>query len=343
MINTTDRPYTFKLTIHTMGKLEKAMYFMCQNFSSKVDWVNKLEEVIKSSASNMAPVKTESTVTRAVVCSMPPPEEVLAVVRVDDTLVLGTTQGLATVQDGTVVPVQGVHSPIYLMSHLPSLHLLVMITGDGDTAGQLVTLDTRPVLSRSSPVETVAIPDIDRCHIFSCKETKQGKIFVCAANEHLVTILEWSHKRGHFVLRNKFSTDLPTKSIFFTDQSVLVGTSKFYEIDLKNFAAEEYLDLSHPGIQKSVATMEFKDSSPRCVLSLESDNEEKEFILAFSRIILFVDAFGQETRPPIMFEKLPLQHKLMSNILVTTFCDRIQFISLADSTKPGKQYIFLVC
>ena len=41
-----------------MGKLEKAVYFMCQNFSSKVDWVNKLEEVIKSSPANLAPVKT---------------------------------------------------------------------------------------------------------------------------------------------------------------------------------------------------------------------------------------------------------------------------------------------
>lgn len=41
------RPYTFNLTVHTMGKLEKAIYFMCQNFSSKVDWVNRLEEVIQ--------------------------------------------------------------------------------------------------------------------------------------------------------------------------------------------------------------------------------------------------------------------------------------------------------
>ena len=57
-LNTTDRPYTFKLSVHTMGKLEKAVYFMCQNFSSKVDWVNKLEEVIKSSPANLAPVKT---------------------------------------------------------------------------------------------------------------------------------------------------------------------------------------------------------------------------------------------------------------------------------------------
>ena len=44
--------------------------------------------------------------SRAVVASLPPPEEVLSVVRVADTLVLGTTQGLATVHSGTVVPVE---------------------------------------------------------------------------------------------------------------------------------------------------------------------------------------------------------------------------------------------
>ena len=57
-----------------------------------------------------------------------------------------------------------------------------------------------------------------------------------------------------------------------------------------------------------------------------------------SRIILFVDAFGQETRPPLMFEKLPVEHRLVSAaapILATT-CDRLQFVSLADRTRPGQ-------
>lgn len=35
-INTTDRPYTFKLSLHSLGKPEQALYFMCQNFSVKV-------------------------------------------------------------------------------------------------------------------------------------------------------------------------------------------------------------------------------------------------------------------------------------------------------------------
>ena len=112
----------------------------------------------------------------------------------------------------------------------------------------------------------------------------QGRVYLCAANDHLVTILEWSSKRGHFVLRNKFSTDQPTKAIHFTDHSVLVGTSKFYEIDLKNFSAEEFLDMSDAGVQKSVASLEFKESSPHSVMMFHSDKSEKvEFALAFTR------------------------------------------------------------
>ena len=38
-----------------------------------------------------------------------------------------------------------------------------------------------------------------------------------------------------------------------------------------------------------------------------------------------------------MFEKLPVEHKMMGHILVTTFCDRIQFINVSDrEAGPGK-------
>jgi len=115
-INSTDRPYTFELNIHTLGKQEKAMYIMCQNFAGKVDWVNRLDEVIKSCPSNLAPVdSTETAVSRRVVCSLPPPEEVLAVVRLGDTFVVGTTQGLSVVKEGVVVRYEGVNTPVHMM------------------------------------------------------------------------------------------------------------------------------------------------------------------------------------------------------------------------------------
>ena len=149
--------------------------------------------------------------------SLPPPEEVLSVVRVADTLVLGTTQGLATVHSGTVVPVETkeVVGLVHLLHHIPSPQLLVLATEQS----QLVTLPTRPVISGSTSLEPQPVPD----------------------------------------------------------HSVLVGTSKFYEIDLKNFSAEEFLDLTNPGIQKSVATLEFKESAPHCVMDITTDTgEEKE-------------------------------------------------------------------
>jgi len=342
-LNTTDRPYTFKLSIHAMGKQEKAMYFLCQSFAAKVDWVNQLDEVIKSSPANLAPVdNVEPSVSKQVVCSLPPPEEVLAVVRLDDDVVVGTTQGLAVVREGMVVKCEGIDTPVHMMRHIKSLNLLVVATGGDGLPSQLVTVDTRPVLSGSGPLQPDSLPEVTQCHIFSSMETTQGKVYLCAANDHLVTIMEWSHKRGHFVLRNKFSTDQHTRAIHFTDHSVLVGTSKFYEIDLKNFSAEEFLDLSHPGIQKAVNSTEFQGSLPHCVLDMSSSQAvEREYALAFTRHILFVDSFGQEIRPPLVFEKLPVEQRLLGRILVTTFCDGVQFMNL--DTKIVSAEILLPC
>jgi len=265
------------------------------------------------------------------------------VVRLEEVVVVGTTQGLATVREGLVMKCEGINTPVHMMYHIKSLNMLVLATGGDDLPSQLVTVHTRPVLSASGPLQPDSLPEVTKCHIFSCMETSQGKVYLCAANDHLVTIMEWSHKRGHFVLRNKFSTDQHTKTIHFTDHSVLVGTSKFYEIDLKNFSAEEFLDLSHPGIQKAVSSPEFVCAVPHCVLDMTHDQtDEREYALAFTRIILFVDSFGQETRSPIVFEKLPVEHRLLGRILVTTFCDGVQFINL-DTKAESTSDILLPC
>ena len=43
-----------------------------------------------------------------------------------------------------------------------------------------------------------------------------------------------------------------------------VGTTKLYEIDLKTFSAEEFLDLTNPGVKATVASAAFQGSLPRC-------------------------------------------------------------------------------
>ena len=43
-----------------------------------------------------------------------------------------------------------------------------------------------------------------------------------------------------------------------------MGTTKLYEIDLKTFSAEEFLDLTNPGVKATVASAAFQGSLPRC-------------------------------------------------------------------------------
>ena len=94
--------------------------------------------------------------------------------RIKDTLVLGTTQGLALVRDNVVVPVPGLVTPVHSLQQVTSLQLLVLATGqDHGPTSQLVTADSRSILSGSSPVDPQPIPDITRCHIFSCTENNQ--------------------------------------------------------------------------------------------------------------------------------------------------------------------------
>jgi len=333
MMSTTDRPYTFKLTAHSSGKPEKVIYLMCNNFSTKVEWVNKLEEVIKSCPANLVlPEEIGNIVSRRLLCSLPPTEEILSVCQVDDLILLGSSQGLGvlTAELG-LVNCGGVSCPVTRVQHVKSLNMLVLISG-----GDLSTVTCRGLTLSSPTVKPEKVQDISNCHTFSAAETEIGKVFLCAANEHLVVILEWSPRRGEFVLRNKFSTDQYTSCIHFTHHSILVGTTKFYEIDLKNFSAEEFLDLSNPGIKEIVSSSDFSGSLPKSIIRLSMSDQEPEYLLAFTRHILFVDTWGQQTRPTIVLERLPVEHLVVGEVLTTSFCDQIEFRSLKTRDVIGR-------
>ena len=54
-----------------------------------------------------------------------------------------------------------------------------------------------------------------------------------------------------------------------------------------------------------------------------------------------MDSFGQEILPPMVFEKLPVEHRLLGQVLVTTFCDGVQFSNL--DSKAESLSILLPC
>ena len=114
------------------GKPEKAIYFMTQSFEQKVDWVNRLDEVIKSAASNLAPVEESHQECLSVVAVTAASVEVLSACVLDEVVVMGTTQGLSTrelgQEAGPVKQLVGLDSPVHQMVHLPSLQVRYSIS-----------------------------------------------------------------------------------------------------------------------------------------------------------------------------------------------------------------------
>lgn len=347
-LNPSDRPYAFKLTANMAGTPEKAVYLMCQNFAQKVEWVNKLEEVIKCVPSNLVvPPECSQEQAKQLIAALPPDSEILSMCHVGDSILIGTERGLVVrsleEEVGGVRVLSGISTPVHRLSYIPSLQLVVLATGDeAGNSGQLMTVSGRSVES-GTPLIPEPVPDMARCHIFATHTSAKGNVFLCAADKHMVTIFEWSPKRGHFVFRNKFSTDKHTSCIFFTENSVLIGTTKFYEIDLKNFSAEEFLDTSDSVTRKLLSSPEFEGSEPRAVLPVPQ-SKEPEYLLCFTRHILFVDGYGQQTRELMRFQRLPMEHRLLGRVLATSFSERIQLLSLdLESGSRAEDKIEIFC
>ena len=53
--------------------------------------------------------------------------------------------------------------------------------------------------------------------------------------------------------------------------------------------------------------------------------------------MLFVDSFGQETREPVVFDKLPMEHRMVGKVLITSFCDGVQFINMSSKDRVSVQ------
>ncbi|MEQ2183647.1 hypothetical protein GOODEAATRI_000209 [Goodea atripinnis] len=91
------------------------------------------------------------------------------------------------------------------------------------------------------------------CHLFS-----SGKVFnsvlirsvlslqidnglcICAAMPNKITILRYNESLNKFCIRKEIETSEPCSCIHFTGYSIIIGTNKFYEIELKQYVLEAY-------------------------------------------------------------------------------------------------------
>ncbi|XP_064548386.1 citron Rho-interacting kinase [Drosophila montana] len=108
-----------------------------------------------------------------------------------------------------------------------------------------------------------------------------------AATSTRIVILRYDHKLHKFKPVRALDTATAVTSIFYTRHSAIVSSDKFYEIDLDNYAAEEFVDLADKTLQHTA----------NCQPFVAVRISRQEFLLCFAECGVFVDEFGCRSRP----------------------------------------------
>lgn len=277
----TDVPYIFMVESvpATTCWPGRSLYIMALTFPDKKAWVEALQSVTgktggssagrglpPSSSSSQLPRDTLKTILRL----DDPPLDVNCLATIQPgVLLIGAKEGLfsyhlnrsqgSSARRPEVVRIDGV-TDVHQITIVRQLSAVLMIVG---TDRQLVMTSLRvlqgcadAIQCADPSIEVSPVSGCDDCHLFDVSSSDQaehqdpkqhGPVFLCAATQNRVKLLKWAGQAdgtGSFTLRKELIVSETCSCIRFTRHSVLVGCDRFYEVDLSNFSAEEFLDAS---------------------------------------------------------------------------------------------------
>lgn len=117
-------------------------------------------------------------------------------------------------------------------------------------------------------------------------------------------------------------TVTPITSVLFTKHTALVSTDKFFEIDLSNFAAEEFLDLSDSTLSLD------RYANPRAAFKINS----QEYLLCYEAYGLFTDEYGCRSRvDDIVWQHPPTGFVYRDPVLFVSSENAMQVIRIPKS------------
>ncbi|KAI5630426.1 citron Rho-interacting kinase-like isoform X11, partial [Silurus asotus] len=86
----------------------------------------------------------------------------------------------------------------------------------------------------------------------------------------------------------------PCSCIYFTNYSIIIGTNKFYEIEMKQYVLEEFLDKNDVSLSSAMFTAS-SYSFPIAIMQVSSATQKEEYLLCFHAFrdpYLFVTYFN---------------------------------------------------
>uniref|UniRef100_A0A8C1ZIP3 Citron rho-interacting serine/threonine kinase b n=1 Tax=Cyprinus carpio TaxID=7962 RepID=A0A8C1ZIP3_CYPCA len=357
----TDVPYVVKLESSPQSTCwpGQTLYLMTSGFSEKQRWVAVLEAIVASSrgarekaeadADNIclrynylkiwnlrkllgnSLLKLEGDDRLDINCTLPLTDQIVLV---------GSEEGLYALNviknSLTHIPGLGSVFQIYIIKEHDKL---LMIVGDERALCLVEIKKVKQSLSQSHlPTLPEIVPfifeTVKGCHLFAAGRIENGPC-ICAAMPNKVTILRYNDNLNKFCIRKEIETLEPCSCIHFTSYSIIIGTNKFYEIEMKQCVLDEFLDKNDVSLASAVFTGS-SHSFPISIVQVSSTPQKEEYLLCFHEIGVFVDAYGRRSRPDdLKWSRLPLTFAFREPYLFVTNFNSLDVIEIQGHASLG--------
>ncbi|KAL0979531.1 hypothetical protein UPYG_G00186240 [Umbra pygmaea] len=335
----SDVPYVLKLESHphTSCWPGQTQYFMAPSFPDKQRWVAVLESVVAGTRASREKaeadakllgnslLKLEGDDRLDINCTLPLTDQIVLV---------GSEEGLyaLNVIKNSLTHIPGLGS-VFQIHILKEHEKLLMIVGDERALCLVEIKKVKQSLAQSHlPAQSELGPyifeTVKGCHLFSAGRIDNGPC-ICAAMPNKITILRYNDNLNKFCIRKEIETLEPCSCIHMTSYSIIIGTNKFYEIEMKQYVLEEFLD-------KNDASLVSSHSFPISIMQVTSTLQKEEYLLCFHEFGVFVDAYGRRSRTEDMkWSRLPLAFAYREPYLFVTYFNSLDVIEVQGHASLG--------
>uniref|UniRef100_A0A6I8RN94 Citron Rho-interacting kinase n=1 Tax=Xenopus tropicalis TaxID=8364 RepID=A0A6I8RN94_XENTR len=347
LVNTakSDVPYVMKIESHphTTCWPGRTMYLLAPSFPDKQRWVNALESVVaggrvsreKAEADakllGNSLLKLEGEDRLDINCTIPLTEQIVLV---------GAEEGLyaLNVLKNSLTHIPGIGA-VFQIHIVKELDKLLLIAGEERA---LCLVDVKKVKQSLAQSHLPAQPEISMtvfeavkgCHLFAAGKIENG-LCICAAMLNKVVILRYNESLGKFCIRKEIETSEPCSCIYFTGYSVIIGTNKFYEIEMKQYTLEEFLDKNDHSLASAVFASS-SNSFPIAIMQVNSTGQREEYLLCFHEFGVFVDSYGRRSRTEdLKWSRLPLAFAYREPYLFVTHFNSLEVIEIQGRAALG--------
>uniref|UniRef100_A0A2K5PWK2 Citron Rho-interacting kinase n=1 Tax=Cebus imitator TaxID=2715852 RepID=A0A2K5PWK2_CEBIM len=356
-----DVPYILKMESHphTTCWPGRTLYLLAPSFPDKQRWVTALESVVAGGRVSREKAEADAVTSLCLLFFFPFTYEKkllgnsLLKLEGDDRLdmnctlpfsdqvvLVGTEEGLYALNvlknSLTHVPGIGAVFQIYIIKDLEKL---LMIAGEERA---LCLVDVKKVKQSLAQSHLPAQPDISPnifeavkgCHLFGAGKIENG-LCICAAMPSKVVILRYNENLSKYCIRKEIETSEPCSCIHFTNYSILIGTNKFYEIDMKQYTLEEFLDKNDHSLAPAVFAAS-SNSFPVSIVQVNGAGQREEYLLCFHEFGVFVDSYGRRSRTDdLKWSRLPLAFAYREPYLFVTHFNSLEVIEIQARSSAG--------